>query len=547
MPPIDFYLAKGEDACGPGCSVWIVAEGKIDAGAPSRLRRLLAKLPRPRPPIYFHSPGGLVKAGIELGRLIREQKLEASVGHTISPGCDQGKPADKSCEAQKRAGEAIESEIDPLRAQCNSSCVIALTGGSVRHVPALVRLGIHDVGIDPATGPPPGFTVRQVKAAAHEHIQDYWRDMGIDDALFKAVSAIPFESQRFIGRDEIVRYGIDRSAFGEAGWELVNNPTPALIKRFFTRIENDQQYVEGALMVNCSGGQSVRMGFMHEHVDSDAAASGRSLSVSVNDQRFNLLGPVQAGRFDMRAASLPAIALEAAGDSAPLELSGTYLGKNDETTGRVTLSMRGFAAAYAKLRKACDVIGRTAANAWLRDQDAAWLSPKPAPLADAVMPLTKRAPLAWPAPPAANTAAWPWPAPPAADKTAWPWPAPSAANKAAAPTQSESVQKACGLQLADALEHMRGRVTGLLSSEEALAETRKAEAELGAQINPAYVALKQATVERYPRGDNWSTTAAIPEHLAVKIGDLVELNGRRRDQSLPCHFIPWTIGRRIGQ
>jgi hypothetical protein len=384
-------------------------------------------------------------------------------------------------------------------------------------------------------GPPPGVTVRQVKAVAHERIQDYWRDMGMDDALFKAVSAVPFESQRFIGRDEIVRFGIDRSAFGEGGWELANNPNPLLIKRFFTRIEHDQQYIEGALIVDCSGGQSVRMGFMREHADSDAAASARSLSVSVNGQRFNLLDPVQAGRFDMRAASLPAIALEAASDSAPLELSGTYLGRNDATAGSVTLSMRGFSRAYAKLRMACDVAVRNAANAWLRE--ASGWSPKPTP-ADALSignvfpPATKGVPPTWPKPPPVTTAAWPWS---------------PAANKAAAPAQSESAPKACDLQLANAPEHVTGRVIALLSAAEALAQTRKAEAELGARISPGYLALRQAMVERYPRGDDWSTTAAIPQFMDLEVGDLVELSGRHRDQILPCHFIPWTIGRRIDQ
>jgi hypothetical protein len=263
---------------------------------------------------------------------------------------------------------------------------------------------------------------------------------------------------------------------------------------------------------------------MHEHVDSDAAASGRSLGMSVNGQRFNLLGPVQAGTFDLRAASLPAIALEAASDSAPLELSGTYLGKNDETIGRVTLSMRGFPAAYTKLRKACEAAQATA-NAWLRQ--ASGLSPKQDPLAD-VFSVGK---MSLPAPQGMPAQTRPT----------------QFVNAPAGRVQSEPAQKACGLRLADAPEHMTGRVTGLLSGEEALAETRKAEAELGAQISPAYITLKRATVERYPRGDNWSTTAAIPEHLAVKIGDLVELNVRRRDQSLPCHFIPWTIGRRIGE
>jgi hypothetical protein len=364
IAPIEFYLARGEaDACGPGCNVWIAAEGKIDGGAAVRLRRLLGKLPHPRPPIYFHSPGGSVVGGIELGRLIREQKLEVSIAHTVPRGCDPGKPPEKSCEAQKRSAEAIESTIDPLRSMCNSSCVLALTGGTVRRVPPMAKLGIHDIGFDPAMPPPRRDLVRQVKNVLHERIQDYWRDMGIDEALFKAASAIPFESARFIGRDEIVRFGIDRSAFGEGGWELVNDPALALIKRFFARTENDElQYIEGLLIITCEGGQGVGMGFMREHTDSKAVALGRSLGMNVNGRRINMLSPVLTGKFDMRTASLPASALDAANDDAPLELSGSYLGRDDESTGRVTLSMHGFTAAYAKLRKDCDAAAPNAAG-----------------------------------------------------------------------------------------------------------------------------------------------------------------------------------------
>ena len=129
MADIEFYLARGEaDACGRDCNEWIAAEGKIDAGAASRLRRLLAKLGHRRPPIYFNSPGGSVTGSIELGRLIRGQKLEASVAHTIPLDCGRGKPLDQSCEAKKRSGQALESEFDPKFAMCNSGCVYALAG-----------------------------------------------------------------------------------------------------------------------------------------------------------------------------------------------------------------------------------------------------------------------------------------------------------------------------------------------------------------------------------------------------------------------------------
>jgi hypothetical protein len=99
MGNIEFYLARGEaDACGRGCNEWIAAQGKIDPGAASRLRQLLAKLGRARPPIYFHSPGGSITGSLELGRLIHDQKLVVSIGHTIAIGCAQGKPGETSCE-----------------------------------------------------------------------------------------------------------------------------------------------------------------------------------------------------------------------------------------------------------------------------------------------------------------------------------------------------------------------------------------------------------------------------------------------------------------
>jgi hypothetical protein len=124
MPDIAFYLARGEaNACGRGCSAWIVAEGKIDAGAAPRRRRLLAKLGRARPPIYFHSPGGSMAGALELGRLVRDQKLEVSVAHTIPLSCDRDKPIEKSCEALKRSGRELQAEFDPTIAMCNSACV----------------------------------------------------------------------------------------------------------------------------------------------------------------------------------------------------------------------------------------------------------------------------------------------------------------------------------------------------------------------------------------------------------------------------------------
>jgi hypothetical protein len=208
VPAIEFYLARGDaDACGPGCNEWIAAEGRIDAGAAQRLRRLLAKLGRRRPPIYFESPGGLITGALELGRLIREQKLEASVAHTVPVGCESDKLFEKSCLAQKRSGRELDSQIDPTLAMCNSSCVYVLAGGAVRVVPPWVKLGIHDVGFLSENRLPRASIVEQGKRELHERIAEYLREMGIDKGLFSAASAVPFASVRPVERDELVHWG----------------------------------------------------------------------------------------------------------------------------------------------------------------------------------------------------------------------------------------------------------------------------------------------------------------------------------------------------
>ena len=129
--------------------LWHTVE--IDADAAGRLRHLLALLRGPRPPVFFHSPGGSVNGAMELGRLIRAQKLTVSVGHTLPLDCASDDAGAKSCDAQIRAGQQIEAKFDPTLAMCNSACVDVLAAGVVRLVPPWVKLGIHDIGFDQAT------------------------------------------------------------------------------------------------------------------------------------------------------------------------------------------------------------------------------------------------------------------------------------------------------------------------------------------------------------------------------------------------------------
>jgi hypothetical protein len=353
--PIEFYLAHGDaDACGPGCSEWIAAEGKIDVGAADRFRQLLRKLGDRRPPVYFHSPGGKVNDAMELGRLFRDKKFEVSVGYTVPLGCGSDKQAANSCEARKRAGQAVEAEISPTIYECNSSCVYALAGGAVRLVPPWVKLGIHDLGVEPNSSLPRGVSLTMVMQLSHARLRNYLRAMGMDDALFSAAVATPFETVRLVQRDEIVRFGMDRREFGETAWRFSDAPAPKIRKPFFVRTDGDQpHYVDGVIEVGCNAGGGMYLALARQQLASDTEASGTGspvASIVVNGKKVGLIRVASTNLY-VRAAWPAVNMLDTFGDGATIELPGSELGRKE--LGNVTLTLDGFSAAYAKLRPRC--------------------------------------------------------------------------------------------------------------------------------------------------------------------------------------------------
>jgi hypothetical protein len=241
-PPIVFYVAKGEpDACGAGCSEWIAAEGLIDPEAARRLRGVLDRLGQRKLPIYFHSPGGSVGAGVAIGRLMRERRMTAGVGRTIPSGCDPTKEHEAACDALKRTGRELLSELRTARTLCNSSCVYALIGAAAREVAAGARIGVHEIALGrydehgmPAPMDRKNLSQEQLKELRAEEVRlaRYIGEMGIDKALFEAAAQIGHERIRYLSLDEIARFGIDRREFQESRWMPDEAPPgpPAVIK-----------------------------------------------------------------------------------------------------------------------------------------------------------------------------------------------------------------------------------------------------------------------------------------------------------------------------
>jgi hypothetical protein len=516
VPPIEFYLAKGEaNACGPGCSEWISADGRFTAGAAQRLRHLLAKLGRAHPPVFFHSPGGLVTEGLEIGRIIREQKLTTSVGHTVPVACVGDQAAQKTCDAQKQSGQAIEAALDPLTSMCNSACVYAFAGGAVRLVPPGVQLAIHDVGLDPSAAPQSKAVAAQGKRVAHEHIEEYLHDMGIDEGLYRAAAAIPFESKKFLERDEVVRFGIDKREFGESPWRMVDKPSILLAKRFFWRSDNDQQrYVDGFVSLNCGMLGDIRLSFGRRHGAALTAANALpgSASITASGRRIDLLVQISSPGYDLRTSSLTAAEVALlSGAEATLQLPGTDLVRADDAKGSMFLDMSGFPDGFAKLRTSCSGVAGDAKST----------------VAHSTVPKVASSPTPSPGPGASPALETHLDAAPLAE--------PAVARSSASP--------ACGGKIPSEPQHVTGRVTAFLSDEDAQERTRMVEISLGLKSSAAYASLPRVNVVRSDgRG---STMASIPENMTVKLGDMVELNSRRWDQNIPCAFIPWTINRLI--
>jgi hypothetical protein len=351
-----FYEAHGDkDACGPGCSEWIAAEGEIARSTANQLQRLLVQLKGARLPIFLHSGGGNIETSLELGQLIRARQLTVSVGRTVPLDCNPDATGENSCEAKISAGQPIEAELDP-GGTCNSACVWALAGGAVRLIPPGVALGIHNMSRNPCHPNAPNQVFDAAEQKTKARLQNYMLFMGIDAQLLYQSYAVPSASLARLSRDDAARFGLDRREFGETVWRFVDKPTPAIRKVFFVRTRSEQpHYIDGLIQLSCrkTGVQYV-LTLARDLLPTEPSAPSAQASVSirVSDKQFSL-SREQDPRLYLRSTQLALAALDGVADAATIALPGTEFGGGEGPAGDVTLTMNGFSAAYAKLQQTC--------------------------------------------------------------------------------------------------------------------------------------------------------------------------------------------------
>ena len=209
--PAVFYAAKGEENCGPGCSEWIVVEGRLDVGSAQRLRTFLKKQPSSRKIIYFNVSGGLLDESFSIGRLLRGRGMIARVGRTSIKGCE----ADTSnCAGLIKSGRELEATVLKNPGECSSACLFAILGARFREVEPDAVLRIHAGRVILLNKYPEGSkaqtdAVAASKAIDGKLIKSYLTEMGVPTSFYGEIEKVPYDSPRRLTPEEIVKFGFD--------------------------------------------------------------------------------------------------------------------------------------------------------------------------------------------------------------------------------------------------------------------------------------------------------------------------------------------------
>ncbi|MBZ9993478.1 hypothetical protein [Mesorhizobium sp. BH1-1-4] len=143
IPSMRFVVVRSNaPGCEPNCPEWISADGAIEAGTPSLLKRTLKALKGRRLPVVVNSPGGNVDAALALGRMIRKNKLDVAVGVTIFSDCQ---PEVRNCNDNRGKGADYFGIAHDDGAMCNSACPLMFSGGVRRVVGDFGYLGVHQI------------------------------------------------------------------------------------------------------------------------------------------------------------------------------------------------------------------------------------------------------------------------------------------------------------------------------------------------------------------------------------------------------------------
>jgi hypothetical protein len=172
--------------------------------------------------VLFHSKGGLMLDAVEIGHILRERGMVASVGRTVPENCRIFSNDDVACQRLIASGAAVKARLRNSEGQCHSACVFALVGAAVRRVPSDVMLGVHSSRIIAKL---PDLTAKDqpnarkfTPADAHSAARQYLALMGVSPELQDIAAKVDTRRIYVLSREEIARFGVETRGFYETAW-----------------------------------------------------------------------------------------------------------------------------------------------------------------------------------------------------------------------------------------------------------------------------------------------------------------------------------------
>jgi len=183
-----FYVAHGgPDACGPGCSDWIAAEGTVQFDTFKRLIAILDRQADHKLPVVINSRGqSNLNVAVSLGRILRDRGVDAMVGITEVAACSGKSEAD--CFALKRPGGPLDAKVKAPDEPCDLACVLMLAGGVHRSLPPGTKVILSGMAIHNRLAPNVSDERREgLTTLFGQQFRMYLRDMGVAEELIDIV------------------------------------------------------------------------------------------------------------------------------------------------------------------------------------------------------------------------------------------------------------------------------------------------------------------------------------------------------------------------
>lgn len=354
LEPMIFFVAKGEpNACGPGCSEWIAAEGDFEGPAVEhRFRAFLDSLTERDLPVFFNSFGGVIGQARVLGRILRERRMTAGVGESVPDECRDRGLANESCRRIMQSSHELKARLRTSGAACYSACVYALIGASERHVPADARLGIHASVSTPALSRPGAPTAQQLESERKRYVLE----MGVNPSLVDESAKTAADSLHMLTREEMARFGIETRAGYETGWlpyEERSSKRQFMLKAITqARGPDGKELRTTNLRVACSETKpGTWLTYQREPASNETGVA--VIRVAVGGKTFALQARASKGGFDLHEVIADRDFVSKVIAAGSMVFTETFSTRNSRRSHEVNVSAAGLEPALGTSLKSC--------------------------------------------------------------------------------------------------------------------------------------------------------------------------------------------------